>query len=156
MRVTSRGAPGLVKTERAAQGGRVLHDEYEALRNHAGVFALDDRVLVRATGADRVGFLQGMLTNDVATLRPGDGCAALLLTIQGRVVADERLLETLGVLRAERRRELVQHCVQLEHVSTLAGVRRGPQPGTDQPWEVVRRGARVVPPVGLEPTLDRF
>jgi glycine cleavage system aminomethyltransferase T len=91
MRVTSRGAPGLVKTERAAQGGRVLQAEYEALRTHAGVFALDDRVVVRATGADRVSFLQGMLTNDVATLRPGDGCAALLLTIQGRVVADVRV-----------------------------------------------------------------
>jgi folate-binding protein YgfZ len=69
----------------------VLQAEYEALRTHAGVFALDDRVVVRATGADRVSFLQGMLTNDVATLRPGDGCAALLLTIQGRVVADVRV-----------------------------------------------------------------
>jgi len=69
----------------------VLDAEYEALRTRAGVFALDDRVLVRATGADRVTFLQGMLTNDVASLRPGDGCAALLLTIQGRVVADVRV-----------------------------------------------------------------
>src|SRR5262245_50392824 len=91
MRVTSRGAPRLVKTERAAQGGHVLDAEYEALRTRAGVFALDDRVLVRATGSDRVSFLQGMLTNDVAGLRPGDGCAALLLTIQGRVVADVRV-----------------------------------------------------------------
>src|SRR5205807_1946566 len=34
---------------------------------------------------------QGMLTNDVASLVPGTGCAALLLTIQGRVTADVRL-----------------------------------------------------------------
>jgi folate-binding protein YgfZ len=98
MRVTSRGAPGLVKTERAAQGGRVPHSEYEALRTRAGVFALDDRVLVRATGADRVNFLQGMLTNDVATLRSGDGCAALLLTVQGRVVADVRVAAVDGAV----------------------------------------------------------
>jgi aminomethyltransferase len=69
----------------------MLDVEYGALRSHAGVFALDDRVLVRATGTDRAGFLQGMLTNDVARLHPGDGCAALLLTIQGRVVADVRV-----------------------------------------------------------------
>jgi folate-binding protein YgfZ len=46
---------------------------------------------VRATGGDRVEFLQGMLTNDVVGLRTGEGCAALLLTIQGRVVADLRV-----------------------------------------------------------------
>src|SRR5262245_50988676 len=91
MCLTSRGAPGLVKTERAAESGGMLDVEYGALRSHAGVYVLDDRVLVRATGADRAGFLQGMLTNDVERLRPGDGCAALLLTIQGRVVADVRV-----------------------------------------------------------------
>ena len=39
-----------------------------------------------------------MLTNDVAALAPGDGCPALLLTIQGRVTADVR------VARARRTR----------------------------------------------------
>src|SRR3990170_4233696 len=68
--------------------------EYRALRTHAAVYHLGDRVLVRATGPDRVAFLQGMLTNDVASLRPGEGCAALLLTIQGRVVADLRVAAT--------------------------------------------------------------
>jgi folate-binding protein YgfZ len=62
--------------------------EYAALRERAVVIDLGDRGLVAATGADRVPFLQGMLTNDVARLGPGAGCAALLLTIQGRVVAD--------------------------------------------------------------------
>jgi folate-binding protein YgfZ len=46
---------------------------------------------VRATGEDRLAFLQGMLTNDIAGLRPGGGCPALLLTIQGRVTADVRV-----------------------------------------------------------------
>ena len=49
------------------------------------------RTLVRATGPDRVDFLQGMLTNDLARLAPGGGCGALLLTIQGRVTADVRV-----------------------------------------------------------------
>jgi folate-binding Fe-S cluster repair protein YgfZ len=72
--------------------------EYRALRTHAAVYALGDRTLVRATGPDRIAFLQGMLTNDVAGLRPGEGCAALLLTIQGRVVADLRVAVTDDVL----------------------------------------------------------
>jgi folate-binding protein YgfZ len=75
-----------------------LAAEYRALRTHAAVHALDDRVLVRATGPDRVEFLQGMLTNDVASLRAGEGCAALLLTIQGRVVADVRVAAAGEVL----------------------------------------------------------
>src|ERR1041384_7977184 len=62
--------------------------EYVALREGAALVDLGFRTLVRATGADRVAFLQGMLTNDVASLAPGAGCAALLLTIQGRVTAD--------------------------------------------------------------------
>ncbi|HWP67108.1 MAG TPA: glycine cleavage T C-terminal barrel domain-containing protein [Candidatus Limnocylindria bacterium] len=76
----------------------MLDDEYHALRTHAGVFVLDDRALVRASGADRVAFLQGMLTNDVTRLGPGDGCPALLLTIQGRVVSDLRVAATADAL----------------------------------------------------------
>jgi len=65
--------------------------EYAALRAHAAVVDLGFRTLVRAVGSDRVSFLQGMLTNDVASLAAGAGCPALLLTIQGRVTADVRV-----------------------------------------------------------------
>ena len=44
-------------------------------------------MVLAARGADRTTFLQGMLSNDVAKL-PGQGTHALLLTEQGRVVAD--------------------------------------------------------------------
>src|SRR5262249_3554251 len=49
------------------------------------------RTVVWVHGADRAGFLQGMLTNEVAGLRAEQGCGALLLTIQGRVTADVRV-----------------------------------------------------------------
>jgi folate-binding protein YgfZ len=65
--------------------------EYAALRHGAAVVDLGFRTLVRATGADRVSFLQGMLSNDVAHLSSGAGCLALLLTIQGRITADVRV-----------------------------------------------------------------
>src|SRR3989442_9432419 len=79
--------------------------EYAALREGAALVDLGFRAVVRATGADRATFLQGMLTNDVASLAPGAGCPALLLTIQGRVTAGLRVagLEDAVVLDPERR-----------------------------------------------------
>jgi len=65
--------------------------EYTALTRGVALVDLGFRTLVRITGADRTAFLQGMLTNDVASLAPGSGCPALLLTIQGRVTADVRV-----------------------------------------------------------------
>jgi len=46
-------------------------------------------------GADRVRWTNGMVSNDVASLLPGpdrSGCHALLLTAQGRIVADLHVL----------------------------------------------------------------
>jgi folate-binding protein YgfZ len=65
--------------------------EYRALTRGAATIDLGFRTLVRAVGPDRASFLQGMLTNDVEQLAAGAGCAALLLTIQGRVTADVRV-----------------------------------------------------------------
>src|SRR5213594_1506350 len=72
--------------------------EYAALRRAAALVDLGFRTVVRATGPDRTSFLQGMLTNDVAQLAPGGGCPALLLTIQGRVVADVRVAASTDAL----------------------------------------------------------
>lgn len=65
--------------------------EYDALVHGAAVVDLGFRAVLRAVGEDRVTFLQGMLTNDVKSLATGQGCPALLLTIQGRVTADVRV-----------------------------------------------------------------
>lgn len=46
------------------------------------------RELIVATGADRVRFLHGLVTNDVAGTPAGRGCRAALLTPKGQVVAD--------------------------------------------------------------------
>ena len=62
------------------------------MRNGAAIVERPDaRLLVR--GADRRGYLQGLLTNDIAALTPGTGCYAALLTAQGRMIADMRVLE---------------------------------------------------------------
>jgi len=75
--------------------------EYAALVHGMAIVDLGFRTLVAATGPDRVDFLQGMLTNDVGRLAPGSGCVALLLTIQGRVVADVRVAALDDELRLD-------------------------------------------------------
>lgn len=80
-------------------------EEYQAVREKAGLIDLSFRAQVQMTGEDRVTFLQGMVSNDVKALRPGDGCAATLLTEQGRLVADLRVyaLDTCFLLDIDSR-----------------------------------------------------
>ncbi len=47
-----------------------------------------DRVVLRVGGADRVGFLQGLVSNDVTAVAPGRAVFAALLTPQGKYLAD--------------------------------------------------------------------
>jgi len=79
--------------------------EYQAVREKAGLIDLSFRVQVRMIGEDRVTFLQGMVSNDIKALRSGDGCAAVLLTEQGRLVADLRVyaLDTCLLLDVDAR-----------------------------------------------------
>lgn len=61
------------------------------VRETAGLFVLADRAVLAVSGGDRVRWLNGMITNDVAVLAPGtraSGCYAALLTPQGRIVTD--------------------------------------------------------------------
>jgi folate-binding protein YgfZ len=66
-----------------------------AARTTAAIFPLAGRALLEVRGGDRTRFLQGQLSNDVAALDPAgprSGCYALLLTAQGRIVADLHVL----------------------------------------------------------------
>jgi tRNA-modifying protein YgfZ len=49
---------------------------------------LADRGVVSVSGADAAGFLQGLLTNDVEKLAPGEARYAALLTPQGKILFD--------------------------------------------------------------------
>lgn len=76
--------------------------EYEAVRQAVGLIDLSHQGKVRFSGADRVDFLNRMLSNDVKNLPVGRGCRAFLLNSKGHVVsyhvlyarADELLAET--------------------------------------------------------------
>ncbi len=66
--------------------------EYRILRSAAGLIDLPQRGLLQFTGPDRLVFLQGMLSNDLRGLKPFDGQYAAILTQQGKVIADARIL----------------------------------------------------------------
>ena len=63
-------------------------DGYRALRTEGGVVKRTDRAVLAVTGADRAAWLQGLVTNDVLSLAPGEACYAAYLTPQGRMITD--------------------------------------------------------------------
>jgi folate-binding protein YgfZ len=56
-----------------------------------GPAAAPARELIVATGADRIRFLHGLVTGNVAGTGVGGGCRAALLTPKGQVVSDMRI-----------------------------------------------------------------
>lgn len=70
--------------------------EYEAVCNSAGIFDLANRSMLQFTGDDRLSYLQGMLSNDLRPLKMFDGQQAAILTQQGKVIADVRVLCSLN------------------------------------------------------------
>jgi aminomethyltransferase len=73
--------------------------EHAAVRGGVGIFERSDLGLLEVTGRDRAKFLHALLSNDVASLAPGQGTAATLLDVHGKVqvllrvlALDERVL----------------------------------------------------------------
>lgn len=62
--------------------------EHLALGETAGVLDLSFRGRLCLTGADRVRFLHGQVTNDIKRLAIGEGCYAALVTAKGRMQSD--------------------------------------------------------------------
>lgn len=108
--------------------------EHEAVRQRVGVIDRSHRGKIAATGRDRVSFLQGMLSNDVKALGPGQGCPATFLDAHGKIVSllvvhalqDRILLETDALLVRPTlealERLLISERVELEDVSAAEGV----------------------------------
>jgi folate-binding protein YgfZ len=78
----------------AVNGAEAVADYGDALAEHgalgesAGLLDLSFRSRLCLTGADRVRFLHGQITNDVKRLRPGEGCYAALITAKGKMQSD--------------------------------------------------------------------
>jgi folate-binding protein YgfZ len=115
--------------------------EMEALLRSAGVFDLGYRTFLRATGKDRVRWMNGMITQTVKGLAAGQTGYTLVLNPQGRIQGDADLYVHDDVLfletdrsQAERlltllRRYIIMDDVKLEELdaSTTAIGLAGPE-----------------------------
>lgn len=66
---------------------------YEAARRRAAFVDRSDRGRIIVSGNDRASYLHGLFTNDIAALKPGQGCYAAYLTAQGRLISDMHVYE---------------------------------------------------------------
>ena len=71
---------------------------YQAVRQRAAAIERYDRGLIVVSGRDRASYLQGLLTNDIVALKPGEGCYAAYLTPQGRMIVDLLVYELGDVI----------------------------------------------------------
>jgi aminomethyltransferase len=60
--------------------------EYQAVRQTVGLSDLSHRGKIRVTGDDRVKWLQGLISNDILPLQPGQGCYSSFLTHKGKML----------------------------------------------------------------------
>ena len=95
---------------------------------------------IRVTGSDRVRWLNGMVTNNIQALKPGEGCYNFFLNAQGRIQGDATawllddsiLLETAAdrvpALMAMLDRFIIMDDVELLALGTFPGlILAGPQ-----------------------------
>ena len=73
-------------------GYSTLEKEDAALHVGCALFDRSDRGKLCLVGSERIGFLQGLCTNDVKSLAPGRGCYTAVLEPKGHLVADARVL----------------------------------------------------------------
>ena len=63
---------------------------------HKKAALLEDRCVLSVSGEDATSFLQGLLTNDVERLAPGEARYAALLTPQGKILFDMIVMRIAG------------------------------------------------------------
>ncbi len=78
-----------------------LDGQYRALREQAGLIERSNRRSILVAGEEAADYLQGQLTNDVATLAAGEGAYATLLDRKGHMQGDMRVLRMVDELRLD-------------------------------------------------------
>ncbi|SEG56666.1 aminomethyltransferase/hypothetical protein [Bryocella elongata] len=70
--------------------------DLDAIRHHAAYALITDRAFLRITGSDATRWLNGMVTNNIKDLKPGEGNYNFLLNAQGRIQADAMIYREPG------------------------------------------------------------
>ena len=79
---------------------------YQAARRRAAFIDRSNRGRIVVSGRDRASYLQGLLTNDITALKPGEGCYSAYLTPQGRMITDLFAYELGDVMLLDVPREV--------------------------------------------------
>jgi folate-binding protein YgfZ len=83
---------GAVAAIDTATDSTALAAQYAALIERCGLVDRSERGKLALTGAGAVEFLNGQVTNELARLKPGEGCYAAFLTHKGKMLGDLRIL----------------------------------------------------------------
>ena len=109
----------------------LLDVQIDALRHGTGVAALRQG-WIAVTGGDRVRWLNGMVTNSVQALTPGEGAYSFLLSAQGRIQGDatvwaepERLLLQTSDAQVESLITLLDRFIIMDDVELAPAERHG-------------------------------
>ena len=107
--------------------------EHCAVRNDVGIADVSYRGRHRLTGEDRAKFLHRIISNDVESLRTGQGTYATLLTHRGKIIADLNITvledvlsidtapETPEILFSELDKYIIADDVELSDVTAETG-----------------------------------
>ena len=117
---------------------------------------LPDRGVITIEGDDRVGFLQGLVSNDIETARPGHAVWAALLTAQGKWLADFFVFCQAEVLLLDCEAEQIPMLIQRlsrYRLRMKASLRAEPALGVHVAWDGRPDVAAVIAP---DPRLPDF
>jgi aminomethyltransferase len=98
-------------------------EEYGLVRRQVGLLDRGHFGVLELTGRDRASFLHALLSNEIKALGAGQGCAATLLDVHGKVqvvvfvwVADDRIFVVTPPAMAEKTAEALDHYLFAEKV----------------------------------------
>src|SRR5881296_1834871 len=99
-------------------------EQYALVRRQVGFLDRGDFGVLELTGRDRAAFLHALVSNEVKALGPGQGCAATLLDVHGKVqvvlfvwVADDRIFVVTPPSMAQKTAEALDHYLFSEKVA---------------------------------------
>jgi aminomethyltransferase len=108
--------------------------QLDALLHHAAIAPLSDIGWIRVTGADRVRWLNGMVTNSIHTLAPGEGNYNFALNAQGRIQADLTAFALEDSILLETTRDQIPKLLaHLDHFIIMDDVELTPFPDEHLP-----------------------
>ncbi len=99
---------------------------------HAAFASLSEMGFLRVTGEDRVRWLNGMATNSIQALAPGQGCYNFFLNAQGRIQADATAFALDDAILLETSRDRIPALTNmLDHFIIMDDVELSPVDSQD-------------------------